>query len=100
MLGHVDPNSTSAFVAGPGRWNDPDMLEIGNGEFASNLTAAQTHFTMWCIMASPLIMGNDLTAMSSGTLQILTNAEAIAVDQDLAGEQGTKVFDGGTSEVW
>jgi alpha-galactosidase len=100
MIGHIDPNSTSAFAAGPGRWNDPDMLEIGNGEFATNLVAAQTHFTMWCIMAAPLVMGNNLTTMSAGTLQILTNAEAIAVDQDPAGEQGIKVFDGGSSEVF
>jgi alpha-galactosidase len=101
MISHIDPNSTSAFVAGPGRWNDPDMLEIGNGEFASNLTAAQTHFTMWCIMAAPLIMGNNVTTISAQTLQILTNAEAIAVDQDPAGEQGVLV--GGikdSAEVW
>lgn len=101
MISHIDPNSTSAFVAGPGRWNDPDMLEIGNGEFASNLTAAQTHFTMWCEMAAPLIAGNNLTTMSAASLQILTNAEAIAVDQDPAGEQGVLV--GGvkdSAEVW
>lgn len=101
MISHIDPNSTSAFVAGPGRWNDPDMMEIGNGEFATNLVAAQTHFTMWCIMAAPLIAGNNLTTMSAGTLSILTNTEAIAVDQDTAGEEGTLV--GGTkdtAEVW
>jgi alpha-galactosidase len=101
MISHIDPNSTSAFVAGPGRWNDPDMMELGNGEFATNLVAAQTHFTMWCIMAAPLIAGNNLTTMSAGTLAILTNAEAIAVDQDPPGEQG--VFVGGikdTAEVW
>lgn len=101
MISHIDPNSTSAFVAGPGRWNDPDMMEIGNGDFATNLVAAQTHFTMWCVMAAPLIAGNTLTSMSAGTLAILTNSEAIAVDQDPAGEQG--VFVGGvkdTAEVW
>lgn len=101
MISHLDPNSTSAFVAGPGRWNDPDMLEIGNGEFATNLVAAQTHFTMWCIMAAPLVAGNNLTTMSPATLQILTNVEAIAVDQDPAGEEG--VFVGGvkdSAEVW
>src|SRR5215475_13081381 len=101
MLGRIDPNSKSAYLAGPGRWNDPDMLEVGNGEFASNLTAAQTHFTMWCIMAAPLIMGNDVTAMSSGTLAILTNNEAIAVDQDPAGEQGERVAGiVDSAEVW
>ena len=101
MISHIDPNSTSAFAAGPGRWNDPDMLEIGNGEFATNLVAAQTHFTMWCIMAAPLIAGNKLTTLSAQTLAILTNNEAIAVDQDPAGEQG--IFVGGikdTAEAW
>jgi alpha-galactosidase len=101
MISHIDANSTSAFVAGPGRWNDPDMLEIGNGEFATNFVEAQTHFTMWCEMAAPLIMGNNLGSMSLGTLQILTNTEAIAVDQDPAGEQGVLV--GGikdNAEVW
>src|SRR6516162_4607881 len=89
MISKIDQNSKSAYLAGPGRWNDADMLEVGNGEFATNLVAAQTHFTMWCIMAAPLIAGNNLTTMSAGTLAILTNAEAIAVDQDPAGEQGT-----------
>lgn len=101
MISKIDQNSRSAYLAGPGRWNDPDMLEIGNGEFATNLVAAQTHFTMWCIMAAPLIAGNNLITMSAQTLQILTNAEAIAVDQDPAGDQGE--FVGGlkdNAEVW
>jgi len=101
MILHIDPNSTSAFAAGPGRWNDPDMLEIGNGEFATNSVETQTHFTMWCIMAAPLIMGNNLSTMSPQTLAVLTNSEAIAVDQDPAGEQGILV--GGikdNAEVW
>ncbi len=101
MISHIDPDSTSAFAAGPGRWNDPDMLEIGNGEFATNLVAAQTHFSMWCIMAAPLIAGDNVTTMSPQSLAILTNAEAIAVDQDPAGEQG--VLTGGvkdSAEVW
>lgn len=101
MISHIDTDSTSAFAAGPGRWNDPDMMEIGNGQFSTNLAAAQTHFTMWCILAAPLIAGNNLTTMSANTLAILTNTEAIAVDQDPAGEQG--IFVGGikdTNEVW
>ena len=101
MIGKVDQNSKSAYVAGPGRWNDSDMLEIGNNEFATNFVAAQTHFSLWCIMAAPLLAGNDVTTMSAQSLQILTNAEAIAVDQDSAGEQGIRV-DGtaGFGEVW
>ncbi|MBU6409375.1 MAG: NPCBM/NEW2 domain-containing protein, partial [Verrucomicrobia bacterium] len=101
MISKIDQNSKSAYVAGPGRWNDPDMMEIGNGEFATNFTGAQTHFTMWCEMAAPLIAGNNLTTMSAQSLAILTNAEAIAVDQDPAGEQG--IFVGGirdSAEVW
>ncbi len=101
MISHIDPNSMTAFAAGPGRWNDPDMLEIGNGEFATNLAGAQTHFSMWCEMAAPLVMGNNLTTMSAQTLQILTNSEAIAVDQDPSGEQG--IFVEGVqdnAEVW
>ncbi|HEY1661862.1 MAG TPA: NPCBM/NEW2 domain-containing protein [Verrucomicrobiae bacterium] len=101
MISHLDQNSTTAFAAGPGRWNDPDMLEIGNGEFAANFVAAQTHFTMWCEMAAPLIAGDNLTTISPQSLAILTNSEAIAVDQDPAGEQGVVV--GGikdAAEVW
>ncbi|MDE3100193.1 MAG: NPCBM/NEW2 domain-containing protein, partial [Verrucomicrobiota bacterium] len=101
MISHLDPNSQSAFAAGPGRWNDPDMMEIGNGEFVTNLVGAQTHFTMWCEMAAPLIAGNNLSTMSAQSLAILTNGEAIAVDQDPAGEQG--VFVAGiqdSAEVW
>ncbi|HEU5396648.1 MAG TPA: NPCBM/NEW2 domain-containing protein, partial [Verrucomicrobiae bacterium] len=101
MISKIDQNSKSAYLAGPGRWNDPDMLEIGNGEFVTNLVGAQTHFTMWCIMAAPLIAGNNVTTMSAATLAILTNDEAIAVDQDPAGEQGE--FVGGlrdSAEVW
>jgi len=102
MISHIDPNSTTAYVAGPGRWNDPDMLEVGRGGMTD--TEYQTHFTMWCIMASPLIMGNVLTTMSAQSLATLTNPEAIAVDQDPAGEQGVKVVNNpspiGTNEVW
>jgi alpha-galactosidase len=101
MISKIDQNSKSAYLAGPGRWNDPDMLEIGNGEFVTNLVAAQTHFTMWCMMAAPLIAGNNVITMSSDTLAVLTNSEAIAVDQDPAGEQAERV--GGivdTAEVW
>ena len=102
VISHIDPNSTSAFAAGPGRWNDPDMLEVGNGNMTA--TEDQTHFTMWCIMAAPLIMGNNLTTMSAQALATLINPEAIAVDQDPAGEEGVKVVNNssavGTNEVW
>ena len=84
--------------AGPGHWNDPDMLEVGNG----GLTPAESraHFSFWCLFAAPLMAGNDLRNMSKETLEILTNREAIAVDQDALGMQGRKVRDNGPQEVW
>jgi alpha-galactosidase len=98
ITSNIDTNSSLAQYAGPGRWNDPDMLEVGNG----SLTEAESraHFSMWCIMAAPLIAGNDLRNMSQATTNILTNTEAIAVDQDAAGIQGTRVVDNGDLEVW
>ncbi len=102
MISHLDPNSTTAYAAGPGRWNDPDMLEVGRGGMTTNQD--QTHFTMWCMMAAPLILGNNVTNMPAQTLATLTNPEAIAVDQDPAGEEGVKVVNNisatGTNEVW
>lgn len=71
--------------AGPGHWNDPDMLEVGNGMTTNEDRA---HFAMWCMMASPLILGNDLRAMSQETKDILMNNEMIAIDQDELGVQG------------
>jgi alpha-galactosidase len=84
--------------AGPGHWNDPDMLEVGNG----GLTTAESraHFSFWALLAAPLMAGNDLRAMSAETLEILTNREVIAVDQDALGMQGRKVRDNGPQEVW
>jgi len=84
--------------AGPGHWNDPDMLEVGNG----GLSAAESraHFSFWCLFSAPLMAGNDLRNMSKETLEILTNREAIAVDQDPLGMQGRKVRDNGPQEVW
>ena len=84
--------------AGPGHWNDPDMLEVGNG----GLTAVENraHFSFWALFAAPLMAGNDLAAMSGEVREILTNREVIAVDQDPLGMQGRKVRDDGAREVW
>jgi alpha-galactosidase len=84
--------------AGPGHWNDPDMLEVGNGELT--LEESRAHFSLWCILAAPLMMGNDIRNMTSEVREILTNAEAIAVNQDPLGRQGRKVRDDGDLEVW
>jgi len=71
--------------AGPGGWNDPDMLEVG--VWGMTDTASKAHFSLWCIMASPLIMGNDLRNMTNTSFNILSNEELIAVDQDAGGLQ-------------
>lgn len=84
--------------AGPGHWNDPDMLEVGNG----GMSAAEyrAHFSLWCILAAPLMAGNDVRHMSSDVAEILMNREAIAVDQDPMGMQGRRVKREGELEVW
>jgi len=84
--------------AGPGHWNDPDMLEVGNGKM--NDDEYRTHLSLWCLLAAPLLAGNDLAKMTPKTLAILTNPEVIAVDQDPAGIQGHRVSQEGPLEVW
>ena len=83
--------------AGPGHWNDPDMLEVGNGMTVSEDRA---HFSMWCMLAAPLIAGNDLAAMSAETRRILTNKAAIAVDQDALGIEGFQYSAEEYIEIW
>lgn len=90
-------NDTLRQYAGPGHWNDPDMLEVGNGMTESEDRA---HFTMWCMMASPLILGNDLRNMNDATRAIIMNREMIAVDQDPLGVQGWHCFDRGALQFW
>ena len=64
---------------GPNHWNDPDMLEVGNG---MSTVEDKSHFSLWCMLAAPLAAGNDLRKMSAQTREILTNKEMIAIDQD------------------
>ena len=85
----VDMNADLADYAGPGHWNDPDMLEVGNGGMTA--TEYRSHFSLWAIMAAPLIAGNDLGNMQPEIGGILMNKEAIAVDQDPLGKQGKRV---------
>jgi alpha-galactosidase len=84
--------------AGPGHWNDPDMLEVGNG----GMTDAEnrTHFGLWAMLAAPLMAGNDLTRMSKETLSILTAREIIAIDQDKLGKQARRYFKSPAEQVW
>ncbi|MBN2736092.1 MAG: alpha-galactosidase [Spirochaetales bacterium] len=98
VLGIIDKNEALWPHAGPGHWNDPDMLEVGNG--ACSYEEYKSHFSLWCIMAAPLIAGNDVRNMSDETLSILLNTEMIAIDQDPAGIQGRIVDDKGDLEVW
>jgi len=85
----IDADAGLSDYAGPGHWNDPDMLEVGNGTLTEDEN--RSHFSMWAMLAAPLIAGNDLTSMSESTKAILTNAEVIAVDQDPLGKQGTLI---------
>jgi alpha-galactosidase len=84
--------------AGPGHWNDPDILQVGIGKL--NHDEERTQMSLWCILAAPLLAGNDLTKMTKETLEILTNSEVIAVDQDPQGVQGRRVWQEGPLEVW
>jgi alpha-galactosidase len=98
MMTIVDLNAGLYPYAGPGHWNDPDMLEIGNG--GMTFEEYKTHFSLWSIMAAPLMAGNDLSAMSPETRTILLNKDVIAVDQDVRGEAGRRVRTMGDLEVW
>jgi alpha-galactosidase len=84
--------------AGPGHWNDPDMLEVGNGKLS--LAENRAHFSMWAMLASPLLAGNDLPNMKPEIKAILTNRDVIAIDQDPLGKQGARVYSDGEVEVW
>lgn len=83
--------------AGPGHWNDPDMLEVGNGQ---TVNEDRAHFSMWCMLAAPLILGNDIRNMSQETKDIIMNKEVIAIDQDSAGIQGLKFLAEDGLEFW
>jgi alpha-galactosidase len=87
-----------AKYAGPGHWNDPDMLEVGNGKMKYN--EYLTHMSLWAILAAPLLAGNDLSQMSAETKSILMNKDVIAIDQDPLGKQGDRVSADGPFEVW
>lgn len=87
-----------AKFAAPGHWNDPDMLEVGNGKLTHDENV--THMTMWAMLAAPLIAGNNLTQMKPDVAAILMNKELIAIDQDALGKQGDRVYSEGPVEIW
>jgi alpha-galactosidase len=86
VIGNLDLQNGLEKYAGPGHWNDPDMLEVGNGALTTE--EEKSHFTLWCMLAAPLMAGNDLRHMSPETQHILTNKDVIAIDQDPLGQQG------------
>jgi alpha-galactosidase len=87
-----------AATAGPGGWNDPDMLEIGNGGMSED--EYRTHMTLWAIQAAPLMLGNDVRTMSPATIGLLENRGLIAIDQDARGVQGRRIRKDGEAEIW
>lgn len=93
----VDLQNGLRKYAGPGHWNDPDMLEVGNGMTESE---DRTHFSIWCMLAAPLIAGNDIRKMTITTQNILTNKEVIAIDQDSLGIEGFKYADKDSLQTW
>ena len=84
--------------AGPGHWNDPDMLEVGNGKLT--LHENRTYFSMWAMLAAPLLAGNDLPNMKPAVKDILTNKDVIAINQDKLGKQAHRVYSEGEVDVW
>jgi alpha-galactosidase len=94
----LEKNVNLAPFAGPGHWNDPDMLEVGNE--ALTPTECRSHFAMWCMLAAPLIAGNNISTMNDTIRDILTAPEIIAIDQDPLGIQGTQIRNDNGLQVW
>src|ERR1700728_5228680 len=98
MLAILDLQAGLESYAGAGHWNDSDMLEVGNGGMTD--LEYRSHFSLWAILAAPLIAGNDLRNMRPEIHEILTNKEVIAVDQDALGREGERVAKNGDAQVW
>ena len=107
--GDIQPNWQSIYsilneqaglaeYAGHGHWNDPDMLEVGNGRLSP--AENRTHFSMWAMLAAPLLAGNDLPNMTAEVRGILTNRDVIAIDQDGLGREATRAYSDGEVDVW
>ncbi|MCD6117531.1 glycoside hydrolase family 27 protein [bacterium] len=94
----LDKQAGLESYSGPAHWNDPDMLEVGNG--GMTIKEYKAHFSMWCMLAAPLMAGNDIRNMSGDIKSILTNKEVIALDQDALGKQAVKITDTGDYEIW
>jgi alpha-galactosidase len=94
----INQQAGLAKYAGPGHWNDPDMLEVGNGKLT--LAENRSHFSMWAMLAAPLLAGNDLPNMKPEIKAILTSSDVIAIDQDKLGHQASHVYSDGEVDVW
>ncbi len=94
----ADFNANLGSFAGPGHWNDLDMLEVGNG--GMTIPEYRAHFSLWALLAAPLIAGNDVRSMTPEIKEILTNKEVIAIDQDPLGRPGRRIRKDGDLEVW
>lgn len=94
----LEKNENLAPYAGPGHWNDPDMLEVGNKSLTPS--ECRSHFAMWCMLAAPLIAGNNISTMNDTVKEILTAPEIIAIDQDSLGIQGTRIRNNAGLQVW
>ncbi len=97
MIANIEKQVPTAPYAGPGHWNDPDMLEIGNGHMTAD--EYRTHMSLWALAAAPLLAGNDVRVMTDETKSILLNKEVIAIDQDPLGKQASPVKSG-DFEIW
>jgi len=97
MIANVEKQAPTAPWAGPGHWNDPDMLEIGNGHMTAD--EYRTHMSLWALVAAPLLAGNDVRTMTETTKSILMNKEVVAIDQDPLGKQASPARNGDL-EVW
>jgi alpha-galactosidase len=97
MMDNIEKQVPTAPYAGPGHWNDPDMLEVGNGHMTDD--EYRTHMSLWALTAAPLLAGNDIRTMSDTTRSILLNKEVIAIDQDSLGKQASPVKNG-KFETW
>lgn len=93
----VDMQDSLRKYAGPGHWNDPDMLEVGNG---MSVNEDRTHFSIWCMLAAPLMAGNDIRKMNKETVSILTDSDAVSIDQDSLGIQAVKYADRDSLQTW
>jgi alpha-galactosidase len=98
MVSIVDQQVGLEAYSGPNAWNDPDMLEVGNGGMTTEEYRA--HMSLWSLLNAPLIAGNDLRSMDATTLALLTDPDVVAVNRDWAGVQGHKIADSGDQEVW